>query len=140
DHGPGTVPEPEVLEIAELGEAWEGVLVQVENVAVSAVGSFNLFSLTDGLETVAVTTMLHYYTGWPPAVGKPFTRVTGPVTHEFNEYRIAVRRDDDLEEPQAVAVSAGGTFTCASDAGGRVWCWGADSKGQSSPPPGLAAV
>ena len=98
--GNGTVPTPAVVTSAEIGggpgaEAWEGVLVQVENAVVSdAPDMFGDFRVD---QVLFVTDLFFVQGGAPaPAVSDPYAAITGVLTFAFSEYRLAPRAASDL--------------------------------------------
>ena len=52
----------------------------------------------------------------------------------FDDGGAVVIVDDDRNVIPFIAVSAGGLHTCGLTQDGRVHCWGADHRGQATPP------
>jgi len=100
--GAGTPLEPEVLAVSAVGEAWEGVLVEVQDVEVSDPRPGNDEFVVEpavggGGEYVYVDNALHLYSGFAAlAAGDDFLSVVGPLNYSFGEFKIAPRSDDDL--------------------------------------------
>lgn len=104
--GTGTVPEPEALTEADVAftaampertEQWEGVLVSVASVVVSALDvpndEFIIYDdPTDGV--LHVDNRFFEYT--LPAVGDTYTSITGVVDHQFGTPRLLPRSAGDL--------------------------------------------
>jgi hypothetical protein len=105
--------EPEVLAVGELGEDWESVLVQVQDVSVSVVDlGFEEFQIIDALgSTVAVDNQMHWFElaeAGGLTLGYPFESITGPLYYSFGAFKLEPRSEADL-------VSAGET----GDTGGE---------------------
>ncbi len=98
--GNGTALTPQVVTSTEIGagqgaEAWEGVLVRVDDVVVSdAVDMFGDFRVD---QVLFVTDLFFVQGGAPmPAVSDPFAAITGVLTYSFEAYRLAPRASGDL--------------------------------------------
>lgn len=92
----GTAPEATVKPEAELAaaataEAWEGVLVKVENVKIASVTEYGEAVLEGGL---LIDTDFGLTTEW--VVGTEYSSVTGFLTYSYSKYRILPRTDADL--------------------------------------------
>jgi hypothetical protein len=99
--GNGPVPAPELLDATELGtdppaEDWEGVLVTIENVTVTAAA--DMFGQWE-VEGVLLLDDLFFATpAWPnPAVDDVYTSITGVQTFSFAEYKLAPRIPQDFD-------------------------------------------
>lgn len=99
--GSGAIPAPEVVSAADvatggpLQEAYEGVLVTVENVQVAAINAmFGDFELTSGL---LVDDIFIAKADWKlPMVADMFASLTGPLTFTFEEARLLPRTPADI--------------------------------------------
>lgn len=99
--GTGTVPAPEVVTPADIttggpkAEAYEGVLVQVDNVTVAANDlGFGEFSVDDMLR---VDDLFFAMADWPlPNPGDQFASIVGPLAYTFDTTKIAPRTAADL--------------------------------------------
>ncbi len=101
--GSGPELSPEVLSVSAVGEPWEGVLVQVEDVVtLDARPGFNEFlvgPVSGDPVQVFVDDSLHLWSGYGGlADGAPFLSVRGPLNFSFGAYKIAVRDDADVVE------------------------------------------
>lgn len=98
--GMGTVPAPEVVAPADIttggpkAEAYEGVLVQVNDVTVAANLDFGEYSLDDDLR---VDDLFFATPDWPvPNPGDQFASIVGPLAYSFDNTKIAPRTTADL--------------------------------------------
>ncbi len=102
--GPGAPPAPETVLPSDVGtgrvmaEAYEGVLVAVENVTVTnanpdAPSSYNEFLLDGALR---VDDLL-YLIAPPPAVGTTFRRLAGVMHYSFGNHKLLPRSASDVE-------------------------------------------
>ena len=94
-NNPGTLPSPEVLTTAEVGqEQWESVLVRVEMVTVidDDLG-YGEWSIDDGSGVLRVDDLGYPYS---PTVGEVLDYVQGPLYYGFGDYKIEPRNSDDL--------------------------------------------
>jgi len=138
--GAGAAPTPVVLSDASVlasesaGEDFEGVLVTINDVEVTAVGDFGQFTVSGGI--VTDDTLFKYDT----LVGETFTSLTGVVSYNIftgGGFRLLPRRAADIDssfrpQPDLVTVSAlndgtvprcpgdGNFFQCLADIGGVV--------------------
>ncbi|MEC7987792.1 MAG: thrombospondin type 3 repeat-containing protein [Myxococcota bacterium] len=99
----GTIIEPLVLDPSNLTdpEQYEGMLVRVENVSVTAEnadsnGDYDEFAVTGGLrvDDFIWEDMDNNY-----ALGTTFTSITGILHYSYNTYKIVPRNADDLVTP-----------------------------------------
>jgi hypothetical protein len=101
--GTGTVPDPAVVAPADIAtggskaEAYEGVLVRVEDVTVTApVVEFGEFTVTGGL----VVDDLFFLPdpGPQPAMDQAYTSITGLLAYSFEVFKLSPRGTEDLVE------------------------------------------
>ncbi len=102
-YGKGTVPEPIVVTCGQVKtggteqEAYEGVLVKVENVTVvEEMSSYGEWFVTDGTDTLMVDDTWDYYC-WPK-VGDVFAELVGVMDYSYNEARLQPRLARDVVE------------------------------------------
>jgi 2',3'-cyclic-nucleotide 2'-phosphodiesterase (5'-nucleotidase family) len=88
--GSATVPDPTSVTTAEAdSEAYEGVVVAVENVTVtSAPGQYGEWDVSDGSGGVAVDDVNLGNVTVPEESGGTIERLTGPVNYDFEEFKI----------------------------------------------------
>lgn len=88
--GSAEVPEPTVVESgAAASEAYEGVLVAVEDAEVTATPNADgVWSLDDGSGEMAVAGATAGAETTPSFAGETFSRVVGPVTYSFGSFKI----------------------------------------------------
>src|SRR5690606_8344315 len=90
--GTAAVPAPAVVGVPDLGEPWEGVLVEIADVVVvTPDNAFGDFEVAGGDATTWVIDDIHRWEVFPPVVGQTFTRVTGPLVEEFGHYGLLPR-------------------------------------------------
>jgi predicted extracellular nuclease len=100
--GNGPVPAPEVLTAAVVGggamaEAWEGVLVRIEDATVTTAA--NMFGEWEVDDALLLEDTFFVMADWPaPAVGAVYTSITGVMTFSFANYKLAPRTLADLVE------------------------------------------
>lgn len=97
----GPVPEPALVAAADVGtngakaEAYESVLVKVENVMVTdAAPGFGEFEV-DGV--LRIDDFFYPFEGPMVSNGDVFTSIVGPVMWSFDNFKIAPRSLDDLD-------------------------------------------
>lgn len=78
-----------------LSEPFEGVLVEVREVQVTALEGYHIWAFTDASGGVAKADDWFYQAA--PVVGDEFAAVRGPVVYDFDEYKIVPREAGDLE-------------------------------------------
>ncbi len=100
--GSGPVPAPEVLSPDVVGsgpaaEDWEGVLVTVQNVTVTAAA--DMFGQWEVDDVLLLDDVFFTIATWPnPAVDDSFTALTGVMTFSFGAYKLAPRTAADIIE------------------------------------------
>lgn len=98
--GNGPVPAPEVLTPDDLGidppaEDWEGVLVRVENVTVTAPA--DMFGQWEVDNVLLLDDAFFAMASWPnPAVDDTFSSITGVLEYTFDAYKLAPRDEADI--------------------------------------------
>jgi predicted extracellular nuclease len=98
--GNGPVPAPAVLAPNVVGggamaEAWEGVLVRVEDVTVTTAA--NMFGEWQVNNALLLDDVFFTIMAWPtPAVGTNYASITGVMTYSFNNYKLAPRNAGDF--------------------------------------------
>jgi predicted extracellular nuclease len=105
--GAGTPLEPDVVDIATLGdlvtgEAWESVLVRIEGeLAVTGINMFDEFTVVDSGDELFIDNYCYdtvnsgEFDGL--GVGSEFTAIQGPLNYSFDNFKICPRSADDLE-------------------------------------------
>ncbi|RME19224.1 MAG: hypothetical protein D6806_18725, partial [Deltaproteobacteria bacterium] len=109
--GQGTVPAAEVVTPSQVhtggpdAEAYEGVLIEVQNVVVSRDvvpgndgqdhGDFGVTEPGGSDELIVTDTFGDYY-DYQRTTGDAFQRITGVLEYSFSEFRLAPRGCDDL--------------------------------------------
>ncbi len=98
--GNGPVPAAEVVGSGTIGsgagaEAWEGVLVQVEDAVVST--EANMFGEWEVDGVLLMDDSFFATADWPtPAVATVFTTLTGVLAYSFDNYKLAPRQASDI--------------------------------------------
>lgn len=98
--GNGPVPAPEVLTSDVVGggamaEMWEGVLVEVQNVTVSA--EANMFGEWEVDSVLLLDDVFFAMMDWPtPALDDTFSSLVGVMTYSFDNYKLAPRDAADI--------------------------------------------
>lgn len=96
----GPAPAPEVLSSDVVGggamaEAWEGVLVQVDNASVTM--EANEFGEWQVDDTLLLDDAFFEMASWPnPAVDDVYTSITGVMSYSFDNYKLAPRDAADF--------------------------------------------
>lgn len=87
------IPDPIVLKTGQLGEAYEGVLVKVENAACTQVSlGFGEWEVNDGSGRAFVNDL---YFAFNPTLGVNYD-ITGPLDFSFSAYKIEPRSANDI--------------------------------------------
>jgi hypothetical protein len=101
--GPYGPLEPQLVALAEIGEDWESVLLQVEDVTVANPDlGFGEFSVQDEAgDTLIIDNQLHWFepaadTSLTP--GHELLAITGPLNYSFGAFKLEPRNEDDLLE------------------------------------------
>lgn len=98
--GNGPVPAPAVVSAADIGggasaEPWEGVLVEVQDVDVTA--EANMFGEWEVDGALLLDDVFFPMMSWPtPAVGENFSSLVGVLTYSFSNYKLAPRNAGDI--------------------------------------------
>ncbi len=88
------IPEPVVLEAAEVNEDWESCLIKVENVICSNTDlGYGEWEVEDASGTLVVNDLGVAYS---PVKDQEYT-ITGPVSYSFGAFKIEPRNLDDIE-------------------------------------------
>jgi predicted extracellular nuclease len=96
------LPDAEVLSTGEIyqaatAEKWEGVLVMVEDVTVTAEpNEFGEWKIDDGSGDAVVDDLGDY--GYVPTLNDQLASVTGVLNYSFDEYKMEPRDDADIVE------------------------------------------
>ncbi len=89
------LPEAAIIATGDVTEAYEGVLVTVEEAeCVTEADDYGAWTIDDGSGVVTVDDDFFAYT---PAVGTQYT-VTGPVVYSYSLFRILPRTESDVTE------------------------------------------
>ncbi|MEZ4235499.1 MAG: hypothetical protein R3F59_04915 [Myxococcota bacterium] len=99
--GSGPAPTPQVVAVADATEAWEGVLVTVQDVIVAdpdlGYGEWSLTPRVGGAGTVVVDDKIHTWSGAATlSAGDRFDAVTGPLSYSYGAYKIEPRDEGDV--------------------------------------------
>ncbi len=117
-----TLPQPTVINTAELAsnEAYEGVLVTIENVTVTATANSNdEWYVSDGSGDAQIDNGIFELT--PPAsVSDTFTSITGVVDYSYNEYGLNPRDAADIVAGGGVTELATPVITSISKVSGGI--------------------
>lgn len=98
--GTGTVPAAEVVDPADVAtggpkaEAYEGVLIRVENVTVAENLDFGEWTVDGGLRVDELFFALNEWT--EPSPGTKYDSITGPLAYNFDNTKISPRDAADL--------------------------------------------
>ncbi len=98
----GTAPVPAASVVAPgdiatggpKAENYEGCLVEVKDVTVTALGQFGEFTLTDGL--LVDDFFFVPNPGPKPAMGAAYSSITGLLAYSFEQFKLSPRTFDDL--------------------------------------------
>ncbi len=93
-----TVPAAEVLTLGQSDwEPWEGVLITIEDVYVSAeAGTYGEWEVTDGTNTMIIDNAYNDHYTYSPVLNDEFDSITGPLNYSYSAFKIIPRDDDDL--------------------------------------------
>jgi hypothetical protein len=100
--GNGPAPAPDLVTSDEVGggasaEAWEGVLVRIENATVTT--EANMFGEWEVDGALLLDDLFFDMGSWPePAVDTVYASITGVMTFSFENYKLAPRTEADLEQ------------------------------------------
>jgi predicted extracellular nuclease len=100
--GNGPAPAPDLVTSDEVGggasaEAWEGVLVRIENATVTT--EANMFGEWEVDGALLLDDLFFDMGSWPePPVDTVYASITGVMTFSFENYKLAPRTEADLEQ------------------------------------------
>ncbi|MEQ1565579.1 MAG: hypothetical protein ABMA64_08075 [Myxococcota bacterium] len=99
--GSGALPAPEVVAVGDLGEEWESVLVEIQDVELVdpdlGFGQW-LVQEISGLDQVIVDDELHDWSGAATMViGDRFDAIRGPLNYTFGVFAIEPRAEPDVD-------------------------------------------
>ena len=103
-----TLPEPEVLSLdQEDWEPWEGVLIQIQNVALSnddaEYGEWDVSDLS-GANTMRIDNAGNYT--YSPSNGDQFESIRGPLNYTYDFFKIIPRDDLDIVQGSPPDISS----------------------------------
>jgi len=106
------LPAAEVLSLDQADwEPWEGVLIQVEDVAVSNEDAgFGEWEVTDGINTFRIDNSTGGHYTYTPVLNDQFSSITGPLNYTYDVFKLVPRDDDDIiifEDPDLPLADAG---------------------------------
>jgi len=90
-----TLPEPEIINIANVGESYEGVLcklVDVQCTAVPGPGTYGMWQITQNGNNLKVDDDIYAFT---PTMNTHYD-ITGIIHYSFGEWKILPRSDNDV--------------------------------------------
>ncbi len=86
---------PTTIALADIGEAYEGVLTQVNNVTVANGNlGYGEWSITDGTDTARVDDRGSYT--YVPSTGDSLNYVIGPLDYSYGKFKMQPRDDNDI--------------------------------------------
>jgi hypothetical protein len=98
--GTDAIPAPERLSAGDLGEDWESVLVELDDVSVVDPDlGYAEFSVSDGTGTVVVDDQIHRFElldNGTLTAGYRLASVTGPLNYSFGSFLVEPRAPADL--------------------------------------------
>ncbi|HPQ68701.1 MAG TPA: hypothetical protein PKW95_06200 [bacterium] len=98
----GQAPDAEEIDLDDVGEKWEGVLVQTGAVTVSeAVNNYGEFTVGDGNGELVVDDLFFEKYHWETygiEAGDTFGRIRGILTYDYGEFKLEPRTDSDLSD------------------------------------------
>jgi hypothetical protein len=120
--GTGSVQAPTVIHAADLvggGEAWEGVVVRIEQVTVETEASgFGEWEFSDALGARAEVDD-EFFTSYMPDRGDTFDSITGVCAYGFGDFHLEPRDDRDFVGWKSARVFDGRISFQVSDENGR---------------------
>ena len=92
------LPNPEILTLNQSDwEPWEGVLIQIQSVTVSAEeDNFGEWEVSDGTNTFRIDNSYSDHYTYTPAVNDLIGYITGPLNYSYDNYKLIPRDDDDI--------------------------------------------
>ncbi|HPM78206.1 MAG TPA: hypothetical protein PK961_14025 [bacterium] len=98
----GQAPAAEEIALDDVGEKWEGVLVQTGAVTVAeAVNNYGEFTVGDGGGELIVDDLFFEKYHWETygiEAGDTFGRIRGILTYDYGEFKLEPRTDSDLSD------------------------------------------
>ena len=106
------LPTAEVLTLDQADwEPWEGVLIQVEDVAVSNEDAgFGEWDVTDGTNTFRIDNSTGGHYSYTPVLNDQFSSITGPLNYTHDVFKLVPRDDADIvifDDPTLPVADAG---------------------------------
>ena len=106
-----TVDPSKVKNGGELKDAYNGILVKVEDVDVTeAADSYHVFGVADGLKVDD-----DFYSYTDPAVGTHFDLISGVLAYTFNNSKILPRYDSDFVFDRCAALTCDSSWSSGCD-------------------------
>ncbi len=96
------VPEPEVITVADVGEDWESVLIQIEDATCTFSNhwsNFRMWRVNDG--TGELNIQNNEVFSFDPVFNRNYT-ITGPLNFTYSEWKIELRNLQDVADPTNV--------------------------------------
>lgn len=91
-----TLPEPMVINTGDAGEAFEGVLIQVQEAECTDdnyLANYGMWTVDDGSGSLLIHNSSVYT--YEPELGESYN-ITGPLNFDFDEWKIELRSEDDV--------------------------------------------
>lgn len=93
DFGNTTLPEPEIINIADVGESYEGVLCKLVDVQCTALpDQYNMWQITQNGNNLYVDDDIYFFT---PTLNTHYV-VTGIIHYSYSEWKILPRSASDV--------------------------------------------
>ncbi len=101
--GSGTIPDPANLDVDEVGEDYEGMLIEVQDVTVTDTpDEHGGFVVEDGNGDSLVVDDLFFekdhWVGYGVDVDDEFASIIGVLTYDYDEFKLEPRSDSDLSD------------------------------------------
>src|SRR5690606_30814352 len=91
--GPSTIPDPEIITIAQVGEPYEGVLCKLVNVICTNVDAgYGMWQITQSGNNLYVDDDIYAFT---PTLNTHYV-ITGIIHFSFDDWKILPRNADDV--------------------------------------------